>query len=62
MIQDGNLFCDGCQQPIPIGIEPRVQVLVELQKGSSDRHFCSKCMSQTQNPSARNGPDGTEPK
>ena len=39
MIQDGNLFCDGCQQPIPIGIEPRVQVLVELQKGSSDRHF-----------------------
>jgi hypothetical protein len=62
MIQDGKVFCDRCQQPIPIGIKPRIQLLVEFRKGSLDRHFCDMCMSEVQNPSATNGPDRTGPK
>lgn len=62
MIQDGKLFCDWCQQPIPLGIKDSTQVLVEFKKGSLDRHFCEACMVQVQRQSDRNGPDGTAPR
>ena len=57
MVQDGKLFCDGCQQPISLGVEPSVQVLVEFNKGSYDRHFCQNCMAQVQNHLPARGPD-----
>ena len=57
MVQDGKLFCDGCQQPIPLGVEPSAQVLVEFNKGSYDRHFCRKCMAQVQNHLPPRDPD-----
>jgi hypothetical protein len=62
MIQDGKLFCDRCQQRIPLGVKDSTQVLVELKKGSLDRHFCEACMAEMQRQSAAQRPDGTAPR
>jgi hypothetical protein len=49
MIQDGKLFCDQCKQPIPIGVNPSIRVLVEFKKDSPDRHFCETYIPHVQN-------------
>jgi hypothetical protein len=53
MIQDGKLFCNICEQQIHLAEKPSTQVLLELVKGETDRHYCENCVEAAQSPSRR---------
>jgi hypothetical protein len=53
MIQDGKLFCDICEAQIVLAEKLSTQVLVELVRGGTDRHYCADCFEAAQNPSRR---------
>lgn len=42
MIARGILFCDQCKSQILLD-KPPIKILVEFEKGTSDRHYCEIC-------------------
>lgn len=53
MIQDGKLFCNLCEQQIRLAEKSSTQVLLELVKGGTDRHYCENCVDAAQKSSRR---------
>jgi len=43
MIQEGQLFCDGCKGPISLEGKFSLELLIEIVQDSPDRHYCEKC-------------------
>jgi len=42
MIQEDQLFCDGCRKTISLEGKSSLQLVIEIVEDSADRHYCEE--------------------